>query len=245
MKYRIPVYLVIILALLVVKKYGWPPNFHPKTVDDIVATYSVNVRSALSPLFQQQNIAYPPERLRLVANKSARILSLYVAKENGWARIKEYPFTASSGALGPKLKEGDGQIPEGIYGIEYLNPNSSYHLSMKLNYPNQFDQEMAKRDHRSRIGGDIFIHGSDVTIGCIPIGDRNIEELFVLTALAGKDNVEVIITPYDLTSSEQREVRNKPAWADELYDTIRLELQQMQETLMNSKVSMSRRRWAS
>ena len=49
--------------------------------------------------------------------------------------IKRYPFTGFSGGPGPKLREEDGQIPEGIYAIEYLNPNSQFHLSMKLNYP--------------------------------------------------------------------------------------------------------------
>lgn len=229
MKYRIPVYILIILALLAVGKYGWPPNFHPRTVADVVATNEAAVRSQLAPLFEQQGVAFPPPRLRLVADKSARTLVLYAAKGNGWVRLREYPFTASSGVLGPKLREGDGQIPEGIYGIEYLNPNSSYHLSMKLDYPNSFDREMAKRDQRSRLGGEIFIHGSDVTIGCIPIGDRNIEELFVLTALTGKENVSVIITPYDLTSGEKGAIRNNPAWAAELYETIFTELQRMQK----------------
>ncbi len=68
----------------------------------------------------------------------------------------------------PKFKEGDGQIPEGIYGIEYLNPNSKFHLSMKINYPNSFDKEMAKIDNRKNLGGDIMIHGSNKTIGLYP-----------------------------------------------------------------------------
>jgi len=60
--------------------------------------------------------------------------------------IKSYPFTGFSGGLGPKLREGDGQIPEGVYAIEYLNPNSQFHLSVKLDYPNVFDKAKGRAD---------------------------------------------------------------------------------------------------
>ena len=89
--------------------------------------------------------------------------------------FKRYSFTGFSGGSGPKLREGDGQIPEGIYAIEYLNPNSQFHLSMKLNYPNTFDKAKGKADGRDRLGFDIFIHGGSATIGCIPIWDAGIE----------------------------------------------------------------------
>ncbi len=65
-------------------------------------------------------------------------------------------------------------------GIEYLNPNSKFHLSMKVSYPNSFDREMAKLDNRDNLGGDIMIHGSNRSVGCIPIGDGGIEELYFL-----------------------------------------------------------------
>ena len=89
-------------------------------------------------------------------------------------------------------------MPEGVYRIEYLNPNSSYHLSMKVDYPNAYDPAMAKRDGRTRLGGDIFIHGKDVSIGCVALGDRAIEELFTLVAETGTERVKVIIAPNDL-----------------------------------------------
>ena len=70
----------------------------------------------------------------------------------------EYPILAASGVLGPKLREGDKQVPEGIYGAEALNPNSKFHLSIRLNYPNTFDRRMAQSDGRTQLGGDIMIH---------------------------------------------------------------------------------------
>lgn len=88
-------------------------------------------------------------------------------------------MTGTSGTLGPKREEGDGQIPEGVYGVEDLNPNSLFHLSLKVSYPNAFDREMAKREGCGNLGGDIMVHGGSATVGCIPIGDDAIEEVVV------------------------------------------------------------------
>jgi murein L,D-transpeptidase YafK len=83
---------------------------------------------------------------------------------NGVFRVRkinaELKKRVASGGLGPKLGAGDRQGPERIYAIESLNPNSLFHLSMRLNYPNEFDQMRAKQDGRSDLGGDIMIHGS-------------------------------------------------------------------------------------
>ncbi len=119
-----------------------------------------------------------PDKLTILAFKNERKLEVWGYRQKRWRFIKSFNWTAYSGVLGPKLKEGDRQIPEGIYGIEYLNPNSKFHLSMKVSYPNRFDREMAKRDNRDNLGGDIMIHGSNRSVGCIPIGDSGIEELY-------------------------------------------------------------------
>jgi murein L,D-transpeptidase YafK len=91
--------------------------------------------------------------------------------------LKTVPVCASSGTLGPKRRQGDGQVPEGFYEISSLNPYSSYHLSLKVGYPNKSDRLKALGKDP---GGDIMIHGKCVTIGCIPIQDRPVEELYVL-----------------------------------------------------------------
>lgn len=138
--------------------------------------------------------------------------------------VKTYRFTASSGKLGPKLREGDRQIPEGVYGIEYLNPNSRYYLSMKITYPNSFDRQMGAKDGRDNLGGDIFIHGKSITIGCIPVGDEAIEELFYLVAKTGKENVRVIISPYDMRRGKEELEIEAIGWEDKLHETIAAEL---------------------
>lgn len=164
--------------------------------------------------------------LRIIILKEERSLELWgeAVQTKQFEMIKAFPFTAFSGTLGPKLKEGDGQIPEGVYGIEYLNPNSSYHLSMKLTYPNDFDRAMAKKDGRKNLGDDIFIHGKDVTIGCVPLGDEAIEEVFYWVYKIGKDNVKVISLPYDMRISERKLEIPRIDWETKLYDSLRNEI---------------------
>lgn len=106
-----------------------------------------------------------------------------------------YPFCSTSGTLGPKRKEGDLQIPEGVYYINHFNPFSIFHLSLGINYPNASDKILSDKQHP---GGAIYIHGNCVTIGCIPITDDKIKELYVLAVEAknaGFENIPVHIFP--------------------------------------------------
>lgn len=146
-------------------------------------------------------------KLRILVFKNERRLEVHAP---GWETPRVYPMTGFSGTLGPKLKEGDRQIPEGVYGIEYLNPNSSYYLSMKVSYPNDADRQRAKADGRTKLGGDIMIHGKNVTIGCVPIGDDAIEDVFYLANAVGIKNVSVIIAPYDMRKGRKPELEKSP-----------------------------------
>lgn len=165
-----------------------------------------------------------PKEIILVAFKEERKLQVYAKAYDGIKLIKEYPFTAFSGQLGPKLKEGDKQIPEGIYKVEYLNPNSSYYLSIKVSYPNEFDKSKTKFTNVSEMGGDIFIHGKSATIGCIPIGDEAIEEVFLLTHKAMNNRIKVIISPRDFRVNSDFPEIEKIDWENELYEIINNEL---------------------
>ncbi len=112
--------------------------------------------------------------------------------------FKTYDFCVLSGELGPKRLEGDGQVPEGFYTISVFNPASSYHLSLGINYPNASDKIKAGG---KRTGGLIFIHGDCVSIGCIPITDDKIKELYILAVEAynnGQKNIPVHIFPTNL-----------------------------------------------
>ena len=122
------------------------------------------------------------------------------------------------------IKGGKYTIPEGIYQMEYLNPNSKYHLSIKVNYPNAFDREKAKLDGRTDLGGDIMIHGKNVTIGCIPVGDKNIEEIFILATKTKNKHFPIIIAPHDFRTNKTFPEIEAISWENELYENISKEL---------------------
>jgi len=166
-----------------------------------------------------------PKNLTLIGLKHERSLEVWTTKNGKNIHLVSYPFTAFSGILGPKFKEGDKQIPEGIYGIGYLNPNSKYHLSMNINYPNDFDKRMAKKENRTNLGSAIMIHGKAVTVGCIPIGDEKMEELYFLAEKVGIKNIKVILAPVDFRRMDVKITKkNKRPWLKELYAQIKEEM---------------------
>jgi murein L,D-transpeptidase YafK len=115
--------------------------------------------------------------------------------ESRFCLLCTYPICALSGVSGPKREAGDGQTPEGFYRITRFNPSSNYYLSLGIDYPNAADR---KRNPTADPGGDIFIHGNCVTIGCIPITDDKIKELYVLAVEArnnGQKEIPVHIFP--------------------------------------------------
>lgn len=128
--------------------------------------------------------------------KSEQIIEVWVnSGQIGYRLLLVYPFCSSSGTLGPKRQMGDRQIPEGFYHFDRYNPNSSFYLSLGINYPNASDRILGTQ---GRLGGDIFIHGSCVTIGCIPITDDSIKELYLLAVearSAGQREIPVHIFP--------------------------------------------------
>lgn len=114
-----------------------------------------------------------------------------------------------------------------MYRAELLNPNSRFHLSIRLNYPNAFDRKMAAVDGRTTLGGDIMIHGSRFSIGCLAMGDEAAEDLFVLSALAGIERTRIVVSPTDFRGKGAVAPAPIPvAWSGELYDQLRGELKQ-------------------
>ena len=191
-----------------------------RTVAGAVARYGGAARARLRPHFASAHLAYPPREAALLVFKRERRVALWARRGGGWRFVRDYPILAASGHAGPKLREGDYQVPEGIYRIEWLNPNSSYHLSMKVGYPNAFDRQMAARDGRTRLGGDIFIHGKNLSIGCVAVGDTAIEELFTLAADIGHSRVGALIAPNDLRAAGAILHPTTPMWAGTLYRTL-------------------------
>jgi murein L,D-transpeptidase YafK len=161
--------------------------------------------AVLKELFAKQGLAYPPKGVFLRVFKLDRELELWgQAPDGSYRLVKTYPICASSGTLGPKRQEGDGQVPEGFYRIGVFNPRSNFHLSLGIDYPNASDRIRGDRKH---LGGAIMIHGSCVTIGCVPITDPLIDEVYVAALEAraqGQAVIEAHFFPARLTEAGWR-----------------------------------------
>ena len=196
-----------------------------KTIADRLVEFGQPVGQRLAPFFQRAGVLYPPSRIAFIAIKETRKLELWAANEYEHLRfIREYDVLAASGQLGPKLREGDRQVPEGVYRIVLLNPNSLYHLSLRVSYPNEFDLAQAAAEGRTEPGTDIMIHGGARSSGCLAVGDEGAEDLFVVAALTETREIPLIISPVDLRVRGFAPPPGTPAWTEGLYADIRVAL---------------------
>ena len=145
--------------------------------------------------------------------KKEGLLEMWASGKNEslFSLLKAYTICASSGNPGPKRKGGDGQVPEGFYHIEGFNPYSNFYLSLKVSYPNQSDKILGDKKNP---GGDIFIHGNCVTIGCIPVTDEKIKEIYLLAVEAkntGQSVIPVHIFPCKMDEEGMKYLANKYA----------------------------------
>jgi hypothetical protein len=203
---------------------AWYPYYRQvagtPTIQTVLADTAPRHRPALERAARHHGIAYPPPSLTLVGYKRERVLEVWAQGASGWKLYRTYPVLAASGGPGPKLREGDRQVPEGVYRLTHLNPASSYHLSIRVDYPNDFDRARGVADGRSDLGGDIYIHGKAVSLGCLAIGDDSIEELFTLIADTGLANARVILVPARTPSVPP----GAPPWTADLYRSIAREM---------------------
>ena len=168
-----------------------------QTVASVLRRYGPATRRTFEPICHAQKLSWPPQRIYLLAFKQEKRLEVWGANADGpYRRLAIYPVLAASGTLGPKQREGDRQVPEGLYRLPALNPNSAYHLSIRVDYPNADDVRHSSVPE-NRMGGDIYVHGSNVSIGCIALGDPAIEEVFCLAAQARSGERRILIAPVD------------------------------------------------
>jgi len=127
-------------------------------------------------------------------------------QDSTYQLIETFEVCSKSGILGPKREEGDYQVPEGFYHIDRFNPYSTFYLSLGINYPNRSDRILG---NESALGGDIFIHGECVTIGCLPIQNEPIKALYIYCVEAknnGQQNIPVSIFPARLSNAKLNEL---------------------------------------
>lgn len=181
MDFRATAFLLLVVLLASFTAWGCRPKRPgPRASDraDRVSAARGRSLAVIRERCEAAHLPYPPGELFLRAFKKEAELEVWAGPDGGALRLlATYPFTATSGGPGPKRREGDRQIPEGCYRITIYNPLSQYHLSLGLDYPNASDRV---RSDRERPGDEIYIHGGAKTIGCIPLGDAAIEELYLL-----------------------------------------------------------------
>ena len=161
------------------------------------AVVSNKLEDSLKQQFKEKRLSWPPQNVFIRSFKYDRSLEVWVKNKNvdSFTLFKTYKVCMESGSIGPKRTEGDNQVPEGFYYINEYNPRSTYHLALGLNYPNASDKVLSDA---KKPGGDIYIHGNCVSVGCIAIQDAPIEEVYTLTSIAkanGQDFVPVHIYP--------------------------------------------------
>ncbi|KTD00747.1 Legionella secretion system protein A [Fluoribacter gormanii] len=203
--------------------YAMAPKLNwDQAVDRAIKRYGLRVEPQLKSYFSKAKVSYPPSNIALLAFKSERKVELWAKNSNqSWKHIHDYPLTGFSGRLGPKLRENDKQIPEGVYKLVNFNPFSSMHLSMMINYPNNFDKQKGYQDGRRNLGNNIFIHGKNLSVGCLAVGDLAIDQLFILARRVGLNNIQVIIAPNDLRKGKPSTTTfAQPRWLPELYKQI-------------------------
>jgi murein L,D-transpeptidase YafK len=169
-----------------------------------VKTAYTEKEETVKSYFVAKKLTYNQFSLFIRAFKKEQKLEVWVREKEkeSYTLLHTYDFCAVSGTLGPKRKEGDYQIPEGIYSINHFNPLSNFYLSLGINYPNASDRILS--DPKTP-GSNIYIHGNCVTIGCIPLTDDKIKELYVLSVEAkngGQDKIPVHIFPARLSAAE-------------------------------------------
>ena len=164
--------------------------------EDRVAEARVHVGKQIRDRFEKAGVAYPAPVVFVRVFKRERALELWAGPSNAPLKlIHSYPICAASGGLGPKREMGDNQVPEGFYELDRFNPVSSYHLSLRVSYPNASD---ALRGTHGKLGGDIYVHGNCLSIGCMAIEDRPIEEVYLALLdahVAGVKHLPIHIFP--------------------------------------------------
>ncbi len=188
---QVKIFMVLILTVLTTEESFKESQLKFSRVEGAFAEKA----NAVNVLFKSKGFDFSAQKLFIRAFKTEQELEVWIKDDDVYKLLVIYPFCTTSGDIGPKRKEGDLQIPEGAYHINHFNPYSTFHLSLGINYPNASDKILS--DKRSP-GGAIYIHGNCVSIGCIPITDDKIKELYVMAVEAknaGQDKIPVHIFP--------------------------------------------------
>jgi murein L,D-transpeptidase YafK len=172
-----------------------------------IAGVPINKEDTLAKEFASRGLQWPAKYVYIRSFKYDAQLEVWVKNslKEKYKLFKTYKICMQSGTMGPKRFQGDYQVPEGFYYIDEFNPRSNYHLSLGLNYPNASDKILSDS---LRPGNAIYIHGSCVSVGCIPVTDDEIEEIYTIASYAkasGEDFIPVHVFPIRFNSRKSME----------------------------------------
>lgn len=195
----------LMISLLCMPALAWAGPFgesqkRAPRVAKAFADHGATVRQQ----FHDAGAAWPPKGIFIRAFKADDVVELWAAppkKGAPYRKVRDFAVCARSGVLGPKRQSGDMQVPEGFYHVDRFNPRSRFHLSLGINYPHVGDRTRTPAGRSP--GGDIFIHGDCVTIGCLPLEDGPMSALYVAAVAArdaGQRRIPVHIFPCRLDS---------------------------------------------
>jgi hypothetical protein len=191
------------------------------TVPQALARFSGPARILLKEEFARAGLTYPPAKMTLVGLKEERVVCLFAGDKP--KLVATLPLSTFSGKLGPKLREGDLQIPEGVYKITGLR--ASFRLSVLVDYPNRFDRIKARADHRTNLGSDILIHNGTHSTGCLVLKMDDMAQIFTAAYDVGCANMTLIIAPCNVLKHKPAlDMASQPKWLPELYDDLKKRL---------------------
>jgi murein L,D-transpeptidase YafK len=171
--------------------------------EDRVADARQRRTGEVKALAKAAGLTYPVGEVYLRAFKKEKVLELWAGEAHQPLKlVKSYPFCAASGDLGPKRREGDLQVPEGFYELQSFNPQSNFHLSLQVSYPNASDRVLSDP---KKPGGAIYIHGNCASIGCIALQDEPIEEVYLFALDAKVRRIPIHIFPQRLDEAGVKE----------------------------------------
>lgn len=199
--------LLVLLLCIAYRSAVIRPPVPPPSKPDRVTVARARHEQELRSLFTNAGLHWPPGEIFLRAMKREAQLEVWARDREGesFRIVRTYPIMAQSGEPGPKRREGDLQVPEGFYEVDRFNPESAFHLSLGLNYPNASDRILGDQ---SAPGFDIFVHGGAASVGCLAMGDAAIEQIYLIACDSRVRPVRAHFFPARIDAPDW------PAWRD-------------------------------
>lgn len=238
--------LILIISLVVSTGFKTGENFltEQRKHERVRTAYSEK-EATLKEKLKEQQLDLNSINILITVFKSEKEMVIYVKSktEKAYKKLATYAICANSGSLGPKRMQGDGQVPEGFYYIDKYNPTSSYYLSLGVSYPNKADK---LKSTATNLGGDIFIHGECVTIGCMPMTNDKIKEIYLYAIQAhqnGQSNIPVYIFPFKFTEAniaKSKELYKENKTLLSFWDNLKSGYDKFHSSLQELKVDVNK-----